>query len=143
MAAATENVIRHLNPILRGWTNNYRHVVSKQVFEYVSQQIWKMFWKWCLRRHSKKGKRWVATKYFGHVERARWTFQAKSGDTTLYLFDVRTVPIERHIKVKGTASPDDPNLQEYWTIRKDERKTRRRQRQSNKSPAFIRVGGVS
>lgn len=25
--------------------------------------------------------------------------------------------IERHIKVKGNASPDDPQLKEYWTRR--------------------------
>jgi RNA-directed DNA polymerase len=67
-AAATENVIRHFNPILRGWSNNYRHVVSKEVFSYVSYEIWKMIWKWCIRRHPNKGKRWVATKYFGDVE---------------------------------------------------------------------------
>jgi len=132
-AAATENVIRHLNPILRGWSENYRHVVSKQVFSYVSDEIWKMLWKWCLRRHPNKGKRWVVTKYFGAVEHARWRFQAKTGSETLYLYDIRLVPIERHIKVKGTASPDDPSLQDYWKMRQDERKTRRRQRKVTKT----------
>jgi RNA-directed DNA polymerase len=28
-----------------------------------------------------------------------------------------SIPIERHIKIKGTASPDDPQLQTYWTKR--------------------------
>jgi len=132
-AASTENVIQHLNPILRGWSNNYRHVVSKEVFSYVSNEIWKMIWKWCLRRHPNKGKRWVATKYFGAVEHARWRFQAKTGNEILYLYDVRLIPIERHIKVKGTASPDDPTLQDYWKKRKDERNTRRRQRKVTKA----------
>ncbi len=40
--AAAENVIGHLNPILRGWSNNYKHVVSKRVFAFASMQIWKM-----------------------------------------------------------------------------------------------------
>lgn len=132
-AAATENVIRHFNPILRGWSNNYRHVVSKAVFSYVSYEIWKMIWKWCIRRHPNKGKRWVATKYFGDVEHTRWRFQAKTGDQIIHLYDVRLIPIERHIKVKGAASPDDPALQEYWEKRKDERKTRRRQRKITKA----------
>ncbi|MDX2243802.1 MAG: HNH endonuclease signature motif containing protein [Leptolyngbyaceae cyanobacterium bins.302] len=27
-------------------------------------------------------------------------------------------PIQRHVKVKGTASPDDPSLWDYWQHRK-------------------------
>jgi len=141
--AKAENVIRHLNPILRGWSNNYMHVVSKQTFSCVSKEIWKMLWKWCLRRHQNKGKRWVAKKYFGQHGNAPWRFQAKVGDTTLYLYDVASVKIERHIKVRGAASPDDPALQDYWKARQDERNTRRRHRKATKSPAMIRVGGVS
>ena len=131
--AAAENVIRQFNPILRGWSNNYKHVVSKQVFQYVSHQTWKMLWKWCLRRHPKKGKRWVAGKYFGVQNNGHWRFQAPNGKDTLYLFDVTSVSIERHIKVKGTASPDDPLLQDYWKTRQEERKTHRRQRKVTKT----------
>ena len=66
--AAAENVIRHFNKILPGWSNHYSHAVSKQALSYVSCEIWKMLWKWCLRRHPNKGKTWVLRKYFGpHV----------------------------------------------------------------------------
>ncbi len=116
--AAAENVIGHLNPILRGWSNNYKHVVSKRVFAFASMQIWKMLWKWCLRRHPEKGKDWVRRKYFCSHKNVSWTFHAKSRDKTLYLFDVGAVHIERHVKVKGAASPDDPKLQEYWEMRR-------------------------
>ena len=27
------------------------------------------------------------------------------------------IPIQRHVKVKGTASPDNPDLQDYWQHR--------------------------
>ncbi|NJR37921.1 MAG: HNH endonuclease [Leptolyngbyaceae cyanobacterium CSU_1_4] len=30
---------------------------------------------------------------------------------------MRNVAITRHVKVTGTASPDDPGLNEYWTNR--------------------------
>lgn len=129
--ATAENAIRHLNPILRGWSNNYMHVVSKEVFAYMSSEIWKMLWKWCLRRHPNKGNRWVAQKYFG-VE-PHWRFHAKTGNTTLYLYDISSTPIERHVKVRGDASPDNPALQDYWTARQDERNTRRRQRKVTKT----------
>jgi len=123
---AAENVISHFNPILRGWANNYKHVVSSQVFSYVASQIWKMLWKWCLRRHPKKGKAWVRDNYFKSHNNVAWTFHAKRGDTIFYLFDVSSVPIERHIKVKGTVSPDDPALQEYWRARREQRRPRRK-----------------
>ena len=30
------------------------------------------------------------------------------------LYDISSTPIIRHVKVKGTASPDDPSLRDYW-----------------------------
>jgi RNA-directed DNA polymerase len=126
--ATAQNVIRHFNRTLPGWSNHYRHQVSKKVFAYVSHEICKMLWKWCLRRHPKKGKYWVARKYFGSQGTVNWRFQASSGVRTLYLFDVNSVPIERFVKVKGAASPDDPALQKYWQARQEERVTRRRVR---------------
>lgn len=126
--ATAENVIRHFNKILPGWSNHYSHVVSKQVFSYVSHEIWKMLWKWCLRRHPKKGKHWVARKYFG-LQNGHWRFQANVGKKIIYLFNISSVKIERHVKVKGAASPDDPTLKEYWQIRKDRRNVGSRQRE--------------
>lgn len=117
-----EDVIRHLNPIIRGWANHYRHGVSKGAFSFVRNEIWKAIWTWCLRRHRTKGKHWVRRKYFG--SHASWRFQAQTSDGPLYLFDIGSVKIERHIKVKGCASPDDPNLADYWLNRKDKRNTR-------------------
>jgi len=136
--ATAENVIRHLNPILRGWTNYYKTQVSKHVFSYVSHQIWKMLWKWCLRRHPEKGKYWVGKKYFGFHENARWIFQAYSGDKTIYLFKCSSVKIERHIKVKGTASPDDPILQDYW--KKRQKNCKVHQRKVTKALSLTRLG---
>ena len=34
-----------------------------------------------------------------------------------YLLKFRWFPIERHALVKGTASPDDPRLRDYWAKR--------------------------
>jgi RNA-directed DNA polymerase len=131
--AAAEHVIRHFNKILPGWSNHYSHAVSKQVFSYVSFRIWKMLWTWCLRRHPKKGKHWVAKKYFGRRGNANWTFQANDGKKTIYLFDVGSVKIERHTMVTGAASPDDPALQDYWLTRRTMPKARARQRKVTKA----------
>ncbi len=126
--AKAENVIRHFNKILPGWSNHYSHVVSKQALCYVANEIWKMLWQWCIRRHPSKGKRWVAKKYFGRHGNDNWVFQAHDGKKTIYLFEVGLVKIERHIKVRGDASPDNPALLEYWRTREERRKARRRLR---------------
>src|SRR5437588_697455 len=41
------------------------------------------------------------------------------GDTRTgaYLLKFGWFPIERHILVRGTASPDDPSLRDYWRMR--------------------------
>jgi len=49
------------------------------------------------------------------------------------LFDVGSVSIKRHIKVKGTASPDDPALQDYWKARQIKRKTQQQRRKVTKA----------
>lgn len=134
---AAENVISHFNPILRGWANNYKHVVSSQTFSYVSCRIWKMLWKWCLRRHPKKGQHWVRSKYFRPHNNVSWTFCAARGDRTFYLFDVTSVKIEPHVKVKGAASPDDPALQEYWQARRERRQAMKKKATRKAPPPLV------
>src|SRR5262249_30801353 len=70
-------VIRHFNPVLRGWSNYYKHGVSKQTFSYVSHRLWQMLWSWCLRRHPNKGRWWIRQRYFGGPD-GPWLFQAPS-----------------------------------------------------------------
>lgn len=117
-----EAVIHTLNPLLHGWGNYYKHGVSKQTFHYVDHQIWQILWRWSCRRHPHKAKRWIANKYFMPPNGPRWTFntpvETRQGDKkTITLFKLMNIPIERHIKVRGTTSPDDPQLQAYWTRR--------------------------
>lgn len=115
-------VIHHLNPILRGWGNYYKHGVSKEVFSYVDSQIWRAIWRWCRRRHPNKNGRWVVRKYFRTFKGRQWTFATTVTDRAgnqkpLVLVRLADVPIQRHVKVKGTVSPDDPTLKDYWNHR--------------------------
>lgn len=112
-------VIYTLNPILRGWGNYYRHGASKKTFSYVDHHVWKALWQWARKRHPNKGKKWIAEKYFMPPQGRRWTFyttvENRNGHKSLLrLIQLSDIPIERHIKVRGTASPDDPELSEYW-----------------------------
>ena len=121
-SASPAAVIYHLNPILRGWANYYKHGASKSVFSYVDHQLWRALWKWCCRRHPNKSKLWVRRKYYRTFQGRAWTFSTdvtdRAGDRKLLtLLCLNKIPIQRHVKVKGTASPDDPELQDYWLYR--------------------------
>ena len=57
-------LIRQLNPIIRGWANYYRHVVSKSAFSLVDNHIFKAIYRWIKRKHQKKNAKWLKRRYF-------------------------------------------------------------------------------
>jgi len=146
-SVSQEEVIAHLNPIIRGWGNYYRHGVSQRVFSYVDHEIWKALWRWALRRHSKrvgkqkgKGKDWVRKKYFRPINGTKWTFATTTRDRrgkekVISICQLAKIPIERHVKVKGTASPDDPTKVQYW----EQRRTRYGKSYWDKTSKYYRV----
>ena len=54
----TEELIRQLNPKIRGWANYYHHVVAKATFNYVDDRILKALMRWIKRRHPEKNTQW-------------------------------------------------------------------------------------
>jgi RNA-directed DNA polymerase len=125
MSAATqEDLISKLNPIFRGFANYYKGGVSSETFNYISHRIWEYLWRWSKRRHHNKGNEWVRKRYFKTINGNKWTFACEKGERedkdkkfNYYLYSIALTPIERHVKVKGVASPDDPSLKEYWEKR--------------------------
>jgi RNA-directed DNA polymerase len=120
--ATTGNLIAQLNPVIRGWANYHRHVVSKRTFYQVDTAIFKVLWSWAKRRHPKKPRRWVANKYFRTHNGRAWTFVGtlvgKGGKPyELILGRAGDVPIKRHVKIKGTANPYDPQWEMYFEER--------------------------
>ena len=120
--AEQEVIIRKLNPILRGFANHYKGVVSKETFSYISHRVWQYLWRWSKRRHPRKNTKWIRKRYFRTIKGNRWTFACTTSDRRgkdkeLILCQIEKTTIERHIKVKGNASPDDPSLKEYWEKR--------------------------
>ncbi|MCF8241461.1 MAG: hypothetical protein K9J16_08730, partial [Melioribacteraceae bacterium] len=43
--------MRKLNPIIRGWVNYYKHVVSKKVFGFIDYTIFNITDRWLRKRH--------------------------------------------------------------------------------------------
>jgi RNA-directed DNA polymerase len=112
-------LIAYLNPILKGWANYHRHVSSSHTFSEVDAAVFRSLWRWAVRRHLYKSRRWIRRKYFGRLGNRNWVFQGDcvtpDGATrTVHLFYLSRVPIQRHIKVRGEANPYDPAWETYF-----------------------------
>jgi RNA-directed DNA polymerase len=118
-------VIAALTPIIRGWAAYYRGVVSSKTFNELDNYLWRLTWRWAKRSHSGKPKRWVAHRYFGRFNKFRndrWVFGNRAGidqrGSIPHLIKFAWTPIVRHQLVAGSASPDDPELIDYWATRR-------------------------
>jgi RNA-directed DNA polymerase len=116
------NLIRLLNPILRGWANYHRHVVAKKTFARVDACVWSLLWRWAVRRHPKKGAPWVKEKYFKTQGSRNWIFtatekQENGSQREFVLLKEADTPIQRHIKIKASANPHDPKWEPYFEAR--------------------------
>ena len=119
-----EILIRKLNPIIRGWVNNQRYVVSSKVFSTVDYEIYKCLWQWAKRRHKKKGRKWIAQKYWHHIGSRQWAFsvpyesQSTQSEPLYCKLEYATdTKIIRFKKIVAEANPFD----EYWTDYFEER----------------------
>jgi RNA-directed DNA polymerase len=113
-------VIGRLNPIIRGWANYYRHVVSKQVFNTLDWWMWGRCVRYARWQHPHKSTGWLSARYWGRWHRQRndrWVFG--DPDTRAYLLKFAWTPIRRHVQVLGASSPDDPQLRRYWQARRE------------------------
>ncbi|MHA1521751.1 MAG: group II intron reverse transcriptase/maturase [Promethearchaeota archaeon] len=114
--AKQEDIIKYLNPIIRGWCNYYQYSHAKKVFAYIDSRIWRMLWFWCCRRHPKKGKKWIKDKYFPKMKNLKWVFNC--GETHVLFKAAHTrVNARYYVKVKRNSSPFDPSLSTYWQKR--------------------------
>jgi RNA-directed DNA polymerase len=112
-------VIARLNPIIKGWAAYYRIGVSKRAFSSLDHHMWRLTYKWARHSHPNKPKRWVIARYFGEFNKSRrdtWVFGDR--DSGFYLRKFAWTPIVRHRMVPGAASPDDPTLADFWTMRR-------------------------
>ena len=117
-----ESLIRLLNPVITGWVNYYKNCVASDTFRKADYLIFEKLWQWAKRRHPKKGKYWIADRYFTRVKNRNWCFVAnfKKGktDDRIALKRLYDTKITRYVKVKGEANPFDPEWTEYFEKRK-------------------------
>ncbi|MGH2413035.1 MAG: group II intron reverse transcriptase, partial [Microcystaceae cyanobacterium] len=116
-SAPQEALIRHLNPVIKGWANYYCAVVSKDAYKRQDHLMYIKLRAWAKRRHPNKTVNWVINKYWHTMGGDNWVFATNQRDNFLRLHKHSSTPIVRYVKVKGEASPFDGNLV-YWSTRK-------------------------
>ncbi len=105
-------LIKHLNPVIRGWSNYYSSVVSKTTFSKLDYLAWKALRAWTKSRCGKVSYNKLRN-YYSFGANGQWTFQTAGG---LRLITHAETPITRFTKVKGSKSPYDGDWT-YWSKR--------------------------
>jgi len=90
------DLLRQINGVLRGWTNYFRHGVSKDTFAYLHQFTWMRVVQWLRRKHRRANWKWLRRHYLANA----W-WPEHDGEA---LFDCRAVPVTRY-RYRGAAIP--------------------------------------
>jgi RNA-directed DNA polymerase len=122
LGSTAADLIRKLNPKVRGWANYHRHIVSKRTFGRVDHEIFACLWRWARRRHPNKNLRWIKEKYFERHGARNWSFVGETYGEQGQSLKVRLLlasctPIQRHVKVRSDANPYDPAHETYFEKR--------------------------
>ncbi len=125
-ATSAGELIRLLNPKIKGWAMYHRHVCSKETFQDVDHEIFKVLAKWAKRRHPKKSHRWITDKYYTHIPGPNgghhWIFFGETinrdgRSKPMALMKAALIPIRRHIKIRGNVNPYSPEWKQYLALR--------------------------
>jgi RNA-directed DNA polymerase len=123
--AKQENLIRLLNPIIRGWAYYHRHIGADSAYRKVRMALWYSLWRWAARRHRNKPSGWILHRYWDCFGEHKWYFAApasshaqRSRPYVVRLVDPTDIAIRRYVKVKSDANPFDPLWRGYFESRK-------------------------
>ncbi len=121
--ASQTDLIRHLNPVIRGWANYHRHIVAMETFKKVEWVLRNSLWRWAKRRHPEKSARWTFQRYWRPLGGKR-VFAADTGKRTpsgqplwLKLVNPTQISIRRHVKIRAEANPFAPDWRDYFEDR--------------------------
>ena len=114
-------LIEILNPIITGWGNYFRHVVSKEVFAKIDHLLVGQLKRWAFRRHGNKSRKWINNKYFKSENNRNWIFQdtftLNDKEKVFRLKKLADIPIVRHVKIRKDANPFEAQWFDYFEKR--------------------------
>lgn len=115
-SSTAEELIKRLNPIIRGWSNYHRSICAKKSYQTLDSKIFESLKKWAYRRHQGKSRRKIVEKYWKQEGKRNWIFYG--GEKKLIrASDTRII---RHTLIKLEANPYLPEYREYYEKREME-----------------------
>ncbi|GAC1316387.1 MAG: hypothetical protein NVSMB28_02330 [Collimonas sp.] len=126
LGAKQEDLIRLLNPMLRGWSQYHSPVVAKEAFTRMDWLLFHRLMRWAKRRHPMKSANWIRQKYWRSVGNRSWVFATdvtnKDGrKDVMELYSLASTPIVYCKKIKGGYNPYDPECEMYGETLRQER----------------------
>jgi RNA-directed DNA polymerase len=100
------SLLRHLNPVLRGWTSYFRHGVSAATFAYLRHFTWRRVALWLRHKHPRASWKQLRRRY---LTEGWWPH-----DDNVTLFNPAAVPITRY-RYRGAAGIPSP-----WSEHRDD-----------------------
>lgn len=122
VSAPMEAMVKALNPILRGWANYHRHVVSSNAFHRVDTYVHKQLWRMLRKRHPKKSKKWLFQKYWSAARRDNvfsFVTKYKNKPRHLQVIRVNSIKLRKHLRIRVKANPYMPEYSNYFWCRRN------------------------
>ena len=123
---AARTLIKRINPIIRGWSNFHKHIVSKKTFWKLSKYIFTKQLKWAKQQHPNKKIHWIWKKYFSSgSQKGQFSVsdKGKDGKSRIFQsFQIGMIPIVRFVKIQSEANPYILADEEYFVKRLIEKK---------------------
>ncbi|AME24130.1 group II intron reverse transcriptase/maturase [Burkholderia sp. PAMC 26561] len=141
------DLIRLLNPMLRGWAQYHSPVVAKQAYSRMEHLMFQKLWRWSKRRHPQKGADWVRKKYFHSIGDRQWVFAVpvvkRDGSRGLLeLYQISGTVIKRHLKIKAEFNPFDPIWEQYGEKLRQDRMWETMRYRRRWSTLYVSQGGL-
>ena len=105
-AAQQAHLLGILHPSIAGWANYSRAVGSTKPLHLLAHRLDEQRRRWAFFRHPRKSRRWASQRYWATTPGNSWACRDSNGPT---LNQPTRVPMVRHVKVPGQASPYDGN----------------------------------
>lgn len=110
-------LIKVLNPIIRGWCNYHNSICSKLTYQRLDKHIFYYLWRWAKRRHQDKSNQWIKDKYWKSTDTREWIF----ADNENKLMFATEIKIIRHCLIKFEANPYLREFDDYYLKRETKR----------------------
>ena len=112
VGATPARLIERLNPVLRGWAHDHRHVIGAETCAKLASCVWRRLSRWAQHRHPDKTGRWMTHRSFPQQTGASWRCTDPMSGKQIIRVQEAGKP-QRYIKIKGDAPPFAPQGEAY------------------------------